>query len=204
MPLDFDKIKNAIDKSGKIPIPQPPKLPKAVGAYGGSDMMNENYDSVERDIPTTEEILKSKYGSGGNQMQMQTQPIQLSQKAIKKSGMPQNVLESILENPIIDTSGYSGVDTETIFGQQIPQQRQVMNEQSHTYQNNLPTPVSGGVDYSVISAIVSKAVRDEMSKITELFSNNEITVLKIGSKLTILDNKKRYYEADLKYKGTVE
>lgn len=128
-----------------------------------------------------------------------TTDIRYTRQNADYSRLPDNIKESLINNPI-DRSSLSNVSV--LDSMNVPrkkQQRQRVNEENYrqTYQ-----PTQNGIDYSLIKAIVSECI-------TEYFERsplNENTLKTIGlkeGKITLVDNKGNTYMAKLEKIGNV-
>ena len=86
--------------------------------------------------------------------------IQFSEAGLEKSRMDERIKKSLMENPIdrsgLDPNSRSVLDSMNIPPKQRPKREQV-NEQM-SYRNN------GGIDYSIIKAIVNECLNEYFSK----------------------------------------
>lgn len=132
----------------------------------------------------------------------QTSDIHYSRKNAEYSMLPENVKESLINNPI-DRSSLSNVSV--LDSMNVPQRKQQRPRQrinEDNYRQNYQQQGGGGIDYSLIKAIVNECI-------TEYFERrplNENTLKTIGlkeGKITLVDNKGNTYMAKLEKIGNV-
>lgn len=122
----------------------------------------------------------------------QAKDIRYNQVTAANSRMPEKIKQSML-NEVIDANPLSDIN----LPQRKPQKRQQMIEEQQYQQ---PMQV-GGVDYSIIKAIVNECLNEYFSKQPLNESNTLTTIgLKAGT-IKLVDNKGNVYSADLKKLG---
>jgi hypothetical protein len=122
----------------------------------------------------------------------------ITNEDIKRSALPNNILESITKNPI-DKSGLSTsrsvVDS---LGVQLPKKKPAPKQQVN--EQNYHGAAGGGVDYSIIKAIVNECLASYFNN----NSLNENALKTIGikkGKITLVDNSGNVYQARLEKIG---
>jgi hypothetical protein len=132
--------------------------------------------------------------------------IQYSNAGAARSQMPDAIKKSMMENRI-DVSGLgnsSVLDSLGVKGKPTtaPTQRkkQVVNEQVTTQQY---VPQVGGVDYSIIKAIVSECIREYFEK-QPLNESSIKTIALKGGTISLVDNGGNIYRAKLEKVGTTK
>ena len=138
---------------------------------------------------------------------MPSSDIQYNEFSAARSSMPAAIKESMMKNKIdasalgnasvLDSIGIKGKPTTA-----PTQRRQVVNEQAAPMPYIPPaTQAVGGVDYSIIKAIVNECLNEYFNRNQQL---NEGTVKTIGiknGKISLVDTKGNVYQADLKLVG---
>ena len=129
--------------------------------------------------------------------------ITYSSDAADFSTMPDNIKKSMVEHRIdVSSLGNTSVlDQMGIKGKPMTaptQKRQVMNEQ---YQQQ-PSYQGGGVDYSIIKAIVSECIKDYFGK-QQLNEGSLKTIYLKEGKISLIDHQGNVYSGKLEKKGNV-
>jgi len=136
----------------------------------------------------------------------QARDIAYGQAGAARSQMPDAIKKSMMENRI-DVSGLgnsSVLDSLGVKGKPTTaptQRRQVVTEQQQPMQYvPAATQPVGGVDYSIIKAIVSECIREYFSKQPLNESSIKTIALKNGT-ISLVDNKGDIYKAKLEKIG---
>ena len=135
----------------------------------------------------------------------------VNEEVMKKSKLPQSVLESFkqdpgtpfsLKAPAVPASVLDGLDLQTLEELREETQKPMVTEQIQ--------PVGGSIDYSLLRTIINEAVQENVKKyvsaMTKKLMNesvkNEGTVqaVKIGDKFSFITENGDVYEATLKFK----
>lgn len=159
-------------------------------AYDGDaarwDSMFSDYAGEDYQMPTaapTRDISYSEAGAARSQMP----------EAIKESMMKNKIDVSKLSNQsVLDTLGIRGKKTTA-----PTQQRQVVTEQ--TYQSQ---PAAGGVDYSIIKAVVSECIKEYFK--SQPLNESSIKTIGLGKgAIKIVDASGNVFQAKLEKIGNV-
>ena len=167
--------------------------------FGGPDVSDYDGDAERWDAMFSDSAHED-YGSAP-----QARDIQYSQAGAARSQMPDAIKRSMMENKI-DVSGLgnsSVLDSLGIKGKPTtaPTQRkkQVVNEQ---VQYSAPQ-VGGGVDYSIIKAIVSECIKEYFSQ-QPLNESTIKTIALKGGTISLVDNGGNIYRAKLEKVGNTK
>ncbi len=129
----------------------------------------------------------------------------LSEKAIKKSKLPQKVIESMQKNPLNINPQASVLD-----GLNLSSLTELREETQH--QAPTPQPAGGVIDYSLLKTIINEAVHENVKRYMTVLSKklltenvningtNTIQAVKFGDKFSFITENGDVYEATLKYK----
>lgn len=205
MGLSKDQLANIIGRASKLCGPEgDAKVSAHIDQSGFSRPVNEGYDPDPSDYDGDASDWDSLYSDSASDYSSSSSPdINYSQSSFARSAMPENIKKSLMENPI-DRSALSSSIT---AGMNIKpqrkttasmQQKAVISEGRQQY-----APSAGGVDYSIIKAIVSECIR-------EYFSNNvlnESTISQIhlkGGTISLVDNKGDVFRAKLEKIGNTK
>lgn len=159
--------------------------------YLDEDPSNYDGDAAYFDSLFTNEVEapKPKMRNNGN--------IQYNERGLANSRLDEKIKDSFRNNPIdksaLDPYGRSVIDDLNIQPKQRPSRQQVTEQRS--YGN------SGGIDYSIIKAIVNECLNDYFSKQP---INESATLSTIGLKdgnIKLVDNKGNVYSAKLQKLG---
>ncbi len=124
---------------------------------------------------------------------------EFSSYALEHSKLP-SAIKKAMVNSVIETP--SSIMPKKQAG--TMQSRPVVNEQAR-YQSSTPSSSfanTGGVDYSIIKAIVNECLRDYGKTAINESTQISTIALKEG-KIKLVDNKGNVYSAKLEYKGNV-
>ena len=122
-------------------------------------------------------------------------PSQISGAAFERSGLPDNIKESFKKrSPISPQSSVK--DALSAAGQALMESRPVVTE---ARQNVVPQ--GGGVDYSVIKAIVSECIREYFSTNSLLTENSLKSIGLSKGVISLVDNSGNVYKAKLEKIG---
>lgn len=168
------------------------------------DYGNDYYDDG-KEIPTTEELMMGKFGGTSNAMMGGEQPQQqITSEQISKSRLPREILESFSSTQI-DTPNEldnSPADLNKLFGGVANKSKALMSETNNNnkvnYSNN-----STSIDYSIIKAIIKQELDEKFEQLYKKLDDGEITIIKLDSKISLIDKKNRLFQGKLETKGTL-
>lgn len=209
MPISKDNLASILNKASRLCTPEGDKLVHSnIDQSSFSRQMTEGYnpDPSEYDDEASQwdslysdnadEDYSSRPSAGGD--------IYYSRESVARSGLPDNIKKSMMETQIDRSSLSNNSVLDGIDGlRNVKPQKRVtaaMQKKAVIAENSRPQqsyqPQVGGVDYSVIKAIVSECIREYFS------SNvlNESTVSQIhlkGGTISLVDNKGNIYRAKL-------
>lgn len=166
----------------------------------------DNYDNDK------EGVLKSFLGE--NNMSLKPQTSVNADKIKNKSKIPQEILESMISQPI-DIEGGGALDAITKKISEKPVQKEVVKEEKK--ENNTPiyTNNNVNVDYSLIKTIVEETIKKYSSALkksiltevkgnTVTEGNNNLKIMSVGENLRLITEDGDVYEAELVYKGKIK
>lgn len=140
---------------------------------------------------------------------------------ISNSRMPSEILESIVRNPLIDTStADSAIDdfAERIAASGISKSRDIMEKLdmeegkqkkvNEVRQNSTVTTGQSGIDYEMIKMIVEGAVEKKLNEMRgtlnegrDVGTQPKLTVMRLSDNLMFMDSDNNVYECKMVYKG---
>lgn len=142
---------------------------------------------------------------------------------ITKSKLPTAILESVISNPLINTSGAddvlddfakrlasSGINKSKDIMEKLDrdeQEAKTVNESLYQFQTkNAQTPAS--VDYEMIKVIVESAVEKKFSEMSGMLNESRnsvkqpnVSLMRLTDKLMFMDSDNNVYECKMIYKG---
>ena len=163
---------------------------------GGPDVSDYDDDAARWDAMFSDSAYED-YGSVP-----QSRDIQYSSAGAARSQMPDNIKKSMMENKIdVSRLGNTSVlDTIGIKGKKTTaptQKKQMVEQRQPAYQ---PQPSAGGVDYSIIKAIVSECIKEYFS--SQMLNESSLSSIYLkGGTISLVDNKGNIYKARLEKIG---
>lgn len=166
----------------------------------------DNYDNDK------EGVLKSFLDE--NNLNLKPQVSMNADKLKNKSKIPQEILESIISQPI-DIEGGNTLDVITKKISEKPVHKEVIKEEKK--ENNTPIYTNNNVniDYSLIKTIVEETIKKyssalkrsiltEVKNNTVTEGNNNLKIMSVGENLRLITEDGDVYEAELVYKGKIK
>jgi hypothetical protein len=129
----------------------------------------------------------------------------LSEKVMRKSKLPQKIIESIQKNPLNINPHTSVLDGLNLSS--LTELREETQQQAPVSQQ-----VGGVIDYSLLKTIINEAVHENVKRYMTVLSKklltentnvndtNTIQAVKFGDKFSFITENGDVYEATLKYK----
>lgn len=174
---------------------------------------NGTMDRIMEDAITHGVVTRTEDGVNYNPTNSQHKPnvtpnqgsMVLSEKVMRKSKLPQKVIESIQENPLNINPRTSVLD-----GLNLSSLTELREETQH--QAPTPQPAVGVIDYSLLKTIINEAVHENVKRYMTALSKklltenvnvndtNTIQAVKFGDKFSFITENGDVYEATLKYK----
>lgn len=160
------------------------------------DMVSDQWDNWNFDDPNTQ------------QQPQQIYP-QINESRIAKSRIPDNIKQSLLNNPINQNGAIAGshsADLSFLNKQQVNEQQNVVHETTTVpqYQPQQYIPQSApAIDYNYLKHIISECIAEYFTKQP---INEHATLKTIGlaeDKIKVVDTKGNVFNASLEYKGNL-
>lgn len=152
-----------------------------------------------------------------NPMSMMPTP-QQNIKSSPNSKLPKEIMESLMKNPINEssmlTSSLDNINLDTIIPpktqvkqpQYQPQQptyiQETVNYQPQPQVQYIPQPMMN-VDYNYIRSIVNECIQNSLQQIKEeILKESTLKTVRLGgeNKIQLIDNKNNLYESKLEFK----
>lgn len=170
------------------------------------------------------------YGQTYEQPVYQTTTPNITEAA---KNLPGGIFESMMDNPIADynpmtTGGLSVLDQFMPQQNQVPQQRQVINEDSYYGEKEMPTmedifkkrnpqpynfqqpaplqqtyqpQTPAPIDYAMINMMIEKHIAKEFSKLQKTMTNN--LLIKLGKEIQLVDANGNVFKGELRKVGNI-
>ncbi len=176
---------------------------------------NGTMDRIMEDAITNGVVTRTEDGVNYNPTNSQDKPnvmpnqggMVLSEKAMRKSKLPQKIIESIQKNPLnISIKPQASV----LDGLNLNSLTELREETQQ--QTPAPQQVAGVIDYSLLKTIINEAVHENVKRYmtvlskklltenTNAESTNTIQAVKFGDRFSFITENGDVYEATLKYK----
>lgn len=203
MPVSRDRLAQIISgKAARMCSPSSQrKFDEMAGQVRGSINEDGSYNDGGASLMGDQQLAQYdamfSYGSSDDS---QVRDIDYTQTDAKNSKMPEAIKASML-NERIDTSSFGGISVLDSLGVKgnnasMQQKRAQINEQQYTA---APQQTVGGVDYSIIKAIVNECLSNYFSKNQINESTGVLEGIRLqGGNIRLVDNKGNVYEAKLK------
>lgn len=139
------------------------------------------------------------YSSGGGDMYY-------SNESVARSALPENIKKSLMEKQIDrsslgNTSVLEGMNIKPQRVTAAMQKKAVISEGAPRQQSYQPQ--GGGVDYSIIKAIVSECIKEYFS--SNMLTENTLSQVHLkGGTISLVDNKGNIYKAKLEKIGNAK
>ncbi len=139
-------------------------------------------------VVTEEDVDRILDSNGGDDMISEAQMLQRKNSTMKnmsKSRMPEAILKSFQENPIIDPTAPLGMES---MMQEITKKvapvRQQPNESNHeiVVESKQPTAQSSAIDIKLIEYVIKKTVEETLEQVSKRTAIDENIQIKIGEK----------------------
>lgn len=174
---------------------------------------NGTMDRIMEDAITNGVVTRTEDGVNYNPTNRQDNPnvmpnqggTVLSEKAMRKSKLPQKIIESIQKNPLNINPHTSVLDGLNLSS--LTELREETQQQAPASQQ-----VGGVIDYSLLKTIINEAVHENVKRYMTVLSKklltentnvndtNTIQAVKFGDKFSFITENGDVYEATLKYK----
>jgi hypothetical protein len=128
----------------------------------------------------------------------ESRDINYSMSTAANSRMPEHIKKSMLEQRI-DTSGLGQTSVLDTLGVKVPPKKQ--RKSQVTEQVAQASPVTAGIDYSIIKAIVNECLREHFSKQQLNESTSLQTIGLSNGTISLVDNKGNVFKAKLEKIG---
>lgn len=163
---------------------------------GGPDVSDYDGDAAKWDAMFSDSAYED-YG-----LVPQSRDIQYSSAGAARSQMPDNIKKSMMENKIDvsrlgNTSVLDSIGVKPKPTAAPTQRRQMVEQRQPAYQAQ---PTAGGVDYSIIKAIVSECIKEYFS--SQMLNESALSSIYLkGGTISLVDNKGNIYKAKLEKIG---
>lgn len=145
------------------------------------------------------------------QQQQVSERVVVNENVIKKSKLPQSVLESFKEDPGTPFSlSAPPPQTSVLDGIELPTLQEVRNERAISENTQQQQVVNQAVDYSLLRTIINEAVQENVKKYVSAMtkklisegvkSEDTVQAVKFGDKFSFITENGDVYEATLKFK----
>lgn len=208
MGLSKDGLAAIIGRASKLCTPEGDKLVHAnIDQSGFNRQLDEGYvpdpseydsDADKWDSLYSDNAAES-YSSGGGDMYY-------SNESVARSALPENIKKSLMEKQI-DRSSLG--NTSVLEGMNIkPQRVTAAMQKKAVISEGAPRQQSyqtqgGGVDYSIIKAIVSECIKEYFS--SNMLTENTLSQVHLkGGTISLVDNKGNIYKAKLEKIGNAK
>lgn len=206
MGLSKDGLAAIIGRASKLCTPEGDKLVHAnIDQSGFNRQLDEGYvpDPSEYDSDADKwdslysDSASESYGGGD---------MYYSNESVARSALPESIKKSMMEKQIDRSSlgNTSVLEGMTIKPQRVTaamQKKAVISEGAPKQQSYQPQ--GGGVDYSIIKAIVSECIKEYFS--SNMLTENTLSQVHLkGGTISLVDNKGNIYKAKLEKIGNAK
>ena len=206
MGLSKEGLAAIIGKASKLCTPEGDKLVHAnIDQSGFNRQLDESYNPSPSDYDSEAEQWDSLYSDNASEDYSRGGGMDMaySRESVARSGLPENIKKSMMEQQIDRSSlgNTSVLDGMNVKPQRVTaamQKKAVIAEGGQRQQSYQP---QGGVDYSVIKAIVSECIREYFSS-NNVLNEGAISQIQLkGGTISLVDNKGNIYRANLEKIG---
>ena len=189
MAVSKQQLEQILGKARDLCNPEGDRLIESYKSQNSNDPDPSDYDDYSE---FDRMYLNEEESQPQQKRKPQAKDIRYNQATAANSRMPENIKQSML-NEVIDANPLGDLN----IPQRKPQKRQQIREEQQ-YQQPMQ---GGGIDYSIIKAIVNECLNEYFSRQPLNESNTLTTIgLKSGT-IKLVDNKGNVYSADLKKLG---
>jgi hypothetical protein len=189
MAVSKQQLEQILGKARDLCNPEGDRLIESYKSQNSNDPDPSDYDDYSE---FDRMYLNEEESHPQQKRKPQAKDIRYNQATAANSRMPENIKQSML-NEVIDANPLGDLN----IPQRKPQKRQQIREEQQ-YQQPMQ---GGGIDYSIIKAIVNECLNEYFSRQPLNESNTLTTIgLKSGT-IKLVDNKGNVYSADLKKLG---
>lgn len=189
MAVSKQQLEQILGKARDLCNPEGDRLIESYKSQNSNDPDPSDYDDYSE---FDKMYLNEEESYPQQKRKPQAKDIRYNQATAANSRMPENIKQSML-NEVIDANPLGDLN----IPQRKPQKRQQIREEQQ-YQQPMQ---GGGIDYSIIKAIVNECLNEYFSRQPLNESNTLTTIgLKSGT-IKLVDNKGNVYSADLKKLG---
>ena len=206
MGLSKDGLAAIIGRASKLCTPEGDKLVHAnIDQSGFNRQLDESYVPDPSEYDSDADKWDSLYSDnaaesyGGGDMYY-------SNESVARSALPENIKKSLMEKQIDrsslgSTSVLEGMNIKPQRVTAAMQKKAVISEGAPRQQSYQPQ--GGGVDYSIIKAIVSECIKEYFS--SNMLTENTLSQVHLkGGTISLVDNKGNIYKAKLEKIGNAK
>lgn len=212
MPVSNDRLASIIGRAQRLCNPEGDKLVHAnIDQTGFNRQLDESYVPDPKDYDADAAKWDSLYSDNADEDYARPAvgggDMYYSKESVARSGLPDAIKKSMMEQQIDrsalgNNSVLDGLNIKPAQRVTAAMQKKAVIAEGGQRQQPSYQPQVGGVDYSVIKAIVSECIREYFSS-PQMINENTLSQIHLsGGTISLVDNKGYIYRAKLERIGT--